>query len=277
MVMRRAVGRSRNRGLLGLNAQAFGGGALGQGAARALGEKRRTDRANRLNETNPFGSTTFTDGGVERTLGGAGKVFDNKARKGIKRYDRLLEDIAASPLDIDQQVVDRTYGMYTRGLADEEGQQMDRLQSRLVAQGFDPTRAAAAQEAFSDQQEGFDDRRNNFYLQAQNQAFQQALADRQDQFNVLGANNPFLSYGAQGALGQAGPINYARQTPFDFMGVSQAQENARIAEEQRKQEERSGLFGGLADAALGIASLPMTGGASLGGMGLMGLGRSFWG
>ena len=135
--------------------------------------------------------------------------------------------------------------------------------------------------------------------QAQQQAYNQALTDRQAGLQGLGLYSPFVNYGGQVAGQASGGPQYASvsQSPVNMAGLEQQQFQSEMDAWQAAQDQKNALWGGLANTALGIATLPVGGpalmgaagglgglgaaggmaaGGSLGGNALMGLGRSLW-
>ena len=246
-------------------------------------------KANRPNEYGPQATQTYTydkqgnPTGVQRSLTGTAGAFNTASQDALQSYLQGAQQFQ-QPFNVDQQVTDRVYDMMTARLPQEELQQQNALQSRLAAQGFDVTQSEAAQRAFEDQQRGFDDRRNQFALAAQQQAYNQALTDRQAGLQGLGLYSPFVQYGGNVATAASRDPQFASvsQSPVNMAGLAQQQFQSEMDAYQQAQANQAGLWGGLANTALGIATLPIGGvgaaaGGSLGGNALMGLGKSLWG
>ena len=245
-------------------------------------------QANRPNEYGPQATQTYTydkqgnPTGVQRSLTGTAGAFDTASQDALQSYLQGAQQFQ-QPFNVDQQVRDRAYEMATRQLPAEEERQRNLLQSQLAAQGFDVTQSEAAQDAFRRQQEGFDANRNQFALDAERRAYDMALTDRQAGLQALGLYSPFVQYGGNVATAASRDPQFASvsQTPVNMAGLEQQQYQSQMDAYQQAQANQAGLFGGLSDFALGVATLPMGGAAgaplSFGGNALMGLGKSLWG
>lgn len=209
-------------GLIGL---ATGGKALWDNAQKEGGKKNQAppqdytglaeqqNRANRPNQSTPFGSSSWTqgpDGSWQQNV-----QFGGPLAGAFGNVQNQLASATANPLDFSgapalqygeearKAAVDSAYGQATSRLDPRFNQEQDRLRQQLANQGLDMT-SEAARTAMDD----FGRTKNDAYTSAMNMAIGRGAQDAGQMFNQsLGArgqgiseimamrNQPFLEAG----------------------------------------------------------------------------------
>lgn len=254
-------------------------------------------------------STTFGPGGVSRSLSdplsGSLQGIYGGFGNALQGYGQLA-GTQFQPGQYSRDVEQSILADMMRG-QDVDDQRLRQSQdARLAAMGIalDPRSAA-----YSRQSQALEDQiarnRANMRLGARGQAVQEYQTGlqnaRQAQLAGLAGLGGMTGGTIQGALGQAmSPVSYAtsQYTPTNISGITQNYDqlqgqrwrdinNARQQQYQnqlnaynqqynQQQAANQDFWSGLGSLGLGLASLPMTGGASLGGMGLSYLGNQFF-
>jgi hypothetical protein len=255
-------------------------GAAAATAAGNLDAARATATANRIDQYTPYGNLLYTngvDGNVDHWRSDTilspteqAKLDKNNtldlglldtANKGLGQVNDLLSNTAlnesklAQPSIQGQAVQDAVMSRLAPQFAKEE----DALRTRLANQGI-----MQNSEAFNGEMGGFNNRRNDAYVQAALQGIntgQQARAQGiQEQYssqdrplNVINA----LRTGAQMNLPQFNaPGSQANVGGPDLLGAANAQYNAQLGATNAKNAAKGNFMGGL----FGLGSSAISGG-----------------
>ena len=247
--------------------------------------------ANRLNETNPFGATTFADGGVSRSLSDPlqqqlGGIYGGFGQA-LQGYGQAA---GGQPGQYAQDVFERIQSDRNFGLDEDEARMRQSQNAKLAAQGIpiDNTSRAYtnAQRAQEDQ---FARNRSANRLASLGLASQMQQQGFQNQMSGLAGLGGMTQGTVGNALAQAAaPIGYqgVNYNPVNTAGIMQnydqmqqqrtrdlnSAQNQQYANQMNEwqvgQEQQAGNLSGLVGLGTSLAMAPMTGGGSLLGAGL---------
>lgn len=235
----------------GAAAGALGGGGKGKGAPSTPDfAKMAEQQANsgRINQTNPFGSTGWTQGPDGRW------TQNTSLAPGLQQGATNLEtQIAgqAQPLTGDQARDQAITGIYNQSASrlDPQWQQRDQaFQAQMAAQGLDP-----GSQAFDAAKGNFDRSRTDAYSTAMNEAIRGGTAAQEATFgeNLAAQNAPYQRLsalqGLTGGLSGQGPMT--QYLPAAMAGY-QGQLQGYGIDQAKKNSMMNGLGGLGTDAAM---------------------------
>lgn len=183
----------------------------------ALADKQT--QQNRPNQSNPFGSTTWSTGADGRPTQTTG--FSGSLQPGVDSLMSQFSNAWGKPLDDGQQArtdaTNAVYGQETSRLDPQWKQATEANSAALAAQGLDPT-----SEAGKAQTDTFNRGKNDAYSSALNQAVTMGgnAAQQQQQLDMNSRNAPLSALSglkqllSQAGFGQAGDLLTAGQDQF---------------------------------------------------------------
>lgn len=202
-------------------------------------------RANRINQSTPFGATNYSqnpDGTWNQQTGfgaetGLGSAFNN--------YQAQVSANAATPMgtgeDARKQAVDAAYGQATSRLNPQWDQNSAQMESKLASQGLDPN-----SQAYRTAMDNLSQQKNDAYTSAMNGAIGQGTAAQQVTFNQNMSQRQF-------AMNQLGNMKSLLSMPGYGGAGDYASEQAR--QDQMKAEVMKGAMSvGSSVAAAGASA-----------------------
>lgn len=233
-----------------------------------------TTQANRINQTNPYGSTSFTQ---DPTTGqwSQNTSFSPVQQNTLNAFQGVqgdaLENIQntySQPFDMSsvQDIADKAYGNYTQRLDPQWQAKTSQMETQLANQGIAP-----GTEAYTNAMRDFNSAKNDAYTSAQTASFN--LMPQTYNLAASARQQPLQEYGSmQATMMPQTPnfSNYAQQNQTagaDILGATNAQYQNQLSASNAANANRSNMFGGL----MGL------GGSLLGGIGQAGGWSNFWG
>jgi hypothetical protein len=243
-------------------------GAVGQQqAAQNTSNAYQQAAFNRPNQTDQFGNTVnWSQSGTD--------AQGNPVFQATQRLGATGQQMAGGFAGLANQYfgqagggngIDRALGMYDQTMDPRNERVRAGNENRLRNQGFDPN-SEAYRSQMADVALQQNEARNNFATGA----WGQAINERGQQMREL---QPGLQFG----MGTISPNQVA--TPgvnvgnVDYVGLNQANYQNQMNTYNQQLKQRSDMLGGLAGLGGGLMTLPIGGGASLGGSLISGLMR----
>lgn len=174
---------------------------------------------NRPNQTNPYGSTTWSTDASGRPTQTTG--YSAALQPGVDAMQSQASNAWATPLDNGQQArtdgTNAVYNQETSRLDPQWNQATEANNASLAAQGLDPTSQAGQAQTNT-----FNQAKNDAYSSAQNQAITTGgnMAQQQQQMDLNSRNAPISALGnlknllSMPGFGQAGDLLSAGQDQF---------------------------------------------------------------
>ncbi len=188
------------------------------------------------------------------------------------QYIARAQNMLDNPTNLAPGNFDQAQQYATATLGHQQEIAHDRLDNQLKNQGLQPG-TQAYDEAMRSQTAGFGDAMNNAMNPIQNQLFNQNLQAAQFGTNQLTQlANPGLQAGFQGMNAPVNPQATSVYNPTNAAQIYQNYDQQQQAAYDTYMKNQSDMMSGLVKAGVGIAAAPMTGGTSLLGTGLAGLG-----
>ena len=245
-----------------------------------LATSQATQEGNMVNQSNPYGSLTYSQTGTNPD----GTPIYSAATTLAPAQQQLLDqsdNLKSGALGVAQQYMNGGQGALSGSAPDLSWDGTASALQSLSHSQLDPQwtqnsnveDAKLAAQGLTPGQEGYDSQMNLFN-QAKNNAYQQAdLGDYQTAVNnkVTQWGLPLSAYST--LLGESGPTNF---TPMSTPTSNVAGTNVSGLVEQNYQQQsqnanaENGQIAGLAGTALGVGLAPFTGGTSLAMGGLFG-------
>jgi hypothetical protein len=244
-------------------------------AAQNLKTAQTTANLSRPDQTDAAGNTikysqTGVDAngiptyGVTSSLGALGQTFQS----GLANLGQRYMATAGSGVPDSSAAFDKAYDLATANLEPRFQRASDAKYTQLRNQGLDPT-SEAFKSASNDLALQQNEARNSLVSSLQGQMFNQGLQSRQQELSEL---SPGLTYGASTTSPSAVSVPGVSVSTVDVAGLT-AQSNADQWKGYQADVQRQGaMLGGLASIAGSVLAAPMTGGTSLFGTALGGLG-----
>jgi hypothetical protein len=268
-------------------------GAAGEQAQANVWAANETANINRVNQTNPFGSQTFTKptepGGqwsstttlnpaeqanLDRQRGLTGSILDmGQKRVGMLGNGGPLEFGAPAPVAADYNgpnsaTTDALYGAYTSRLDPQWQREQESLRTRLANQGVN-----VGSEAYANEQDIFGKNKNDAYTQAlanavgmgvteNSNAFNRALSARQQGVDeaVLQRNQPLNEL--QALLGLAPGVNTPTFNNAPAVNINspdtQAEDRLKAQQEQIAQQQEQATRSANLGAAAGLGGAALS-------------------
>lgn len=258
-----------------LNVEAVTGQANRQNTSNAF-----TQAAfNRVNQTDRFGNQlTYAQTGTDangnpvfsanQSLGSLGQNYAS----GVAGLAEKYFDAAGARPDLGSNAAfDRAYGYASANMEPRFQRAEDQARNRLANQGLDPT-SEAYRSQMNDLALQQNEARNNLVTGIQSQMFNQGLQNRQQQMSEL---NPGLSLGSMFAQPSYANTPGVNVSNVDVAGLNNQAKQQEWQGYQADLQRQNGLFGGLATIGGSLMMAPMTGGTSVGGNLMRGIGGMF--
>lgn len=236
-----------------------------------------TTQANRINQTNPYGSVSYS----KTTDPSGNEVWSQNTDLSPTNQNTLnafqnmqggslqnIQDTYSQPFDMQsvQDIADKSYGNYTQRLDPQWNQRQKATETQLANQGIAP-----GTEAYTNAMRDFNAGRNDAYTSAQNASFN--LMPQTYNLATSARQQPLQEYGQmQSTLMPQSPQfgNFSQQNQVagpDYLGATNAQYQGQLGASNAANANQSNMMGGL----MGL------GGSLLGGIGQAGGWSNFWG
>lgn len=248
------------------------------GAARATAQgnldlAKYTTQANRINQSNPYGSVSYSQdpSGQWSQQTSLSPVQQNTLNAFQNMQGGALQNIQdkySQPFDMGsvQDIANKSYQNYTARLDPQWNQRQSALETQLANQGIAP-----GTEAYTNAMRDFNAGRNDAYTQAQNASFN--LMPQTYNLATAARSQPLQEYGQMQSTMMPGTPTFgqfAQQNQVagpDILGATNAQYQSQLGASNAANANQSNMFGGL----MGL------GGSLLGGIGSAGGWSKFWG
>jgi hypothetical protein len=230
---------------------------------------------NRVDQTNPFGSSNWTVTGTNpdgtpkwsqsttfseplqqnfNTYFGLNNALGQSAQGQLGRVQEML----AKPFDLNTETENRINQMMSARLNPELERQEDALRTRLTNQGIREG-TESWDRAMERQGRMATDSRNQMWLSARAQGANEAMTQRQ--FPLQEFNSLFR--GQQPQTPQFSGIPGVNMANTDVAGITQQGYANQLAAYNAQNAQNSGMMGGLFGIGGQLLTAPMTGGGSL--------------
>lgn len=234
-------------------------------------------QANRINQTNPYGSVSYS----KTTDPSGNEVWSQNTDLSPTNQNTLnafqnmqggslqnIQDTYSQPFEMGsvQDIADKSYQNYTQRLDPQWDQRQKATETQLANQGIAP-----GTEAYTNAMRDFNAGRNDAYTSAQNASFN--LMPQTYNLATSARQQPLQEYGQmQSTLMPQSPQfgNFAQQNQVagpDYLGATNAQYQGQLGASNAANANQSNMMGGL----MGL------GGSLLGGIGQAGGWSNFWG
>lgn len=245
-------------------------------AAQNLKTAQTTANLSRPDQTDAAGNTikysqTGVDAnglptyGVTSSLGDIGTRFQS----GLADLGSRYMSTAGAGVPDSSAAFDKAYGLATANLEPRFQRAQDAKFTQLRNQGLDPT-SEAFKSATNDLALQQNEARNSLVSSLQGQMFNQGLQSRQQEISEL---KPGLDYGVGTTTPSPISVPGVSVAPVDVAGLTQSAKGDEWKGYQADVQRQGAMLGGLASIAGSVLAAPMTGGTSLFGTALGGLGK----
>jgi hypothetical protein len=213
------------------------------------------------NGTDASGQPIFT---ATQQLGALGQQYAG----GLGALGQKYFDTAGQALPNSEDALDRAYQFATGNLEPRFERAREAERTRLINMGLDP-RDVAHRAEMNDLNLQQNEARNHLVTQLQGQLFNQGLQGRQQQMAEL---QPGLSPAGAFMSGNYANNPTTQVQNVDVAGLNLAQQQQLQQQYQQQMAQKNAMWGGLAGIGGSLLMAPVTGGTSLGGMMMGGLG-----
>jgi hypothetical protein len=222
---------------------------------------------NRINQTNPFGSTQYSVDGTNPD--GTPKfsestTFSQPVQGLFDSYMGMTQGMAdigtgqlqglqqqyAKPFDLNTEAENRIVALQRARLDPQMAQQDEALRNRLTNQGIREG-TEAWDRALTRQGQISNDAYNSMYLGARQQGVNEALTQRQLPLNEFNA----MRTGSQVGMPQFSNVPGVQQANTDIAGITQAGYQNQMAQYNAQNSQNNAFMGGLFQ--MGAAALPL--------------------
>jgi hypothetical protein len=212
---------------------------------------------NRINQTNPFGSTTYTVDGTNPD--GTPKfsestAFSQPVQGLFDSYMGMTQGMAdigsgqlqglqqqySQPFNLDTEAENRIVALQRARLDPQMAQQDEALRNRLTNQGIREG-TEAWDRALTRQGQISNDAYNSMYLGARQQGVNEALTQRQLPLNEFNA----MRTGSQVGMPQFSNVPQVNQANTDIAGITQAGYQNQMAQWNAQNSQNNAFMGGL--------------------------------
>jgi hypothetical protein len=230
---------------------------------------------NRINQTNPFGSTTYTVDGTNPD--GTPKfsestAFSQPVQGLFDSYMGMTQGMAdigsgqlqglqqqySQPFNLDTEAENRIVALQRARLDPQMAQQDEALRNRLTNQGIREG-TEAWDRALTRQGQISNDAYNSMYLGARQQGVNEALTQRQLPLNEFNA----MRTGSQVGMPQFSNVPGVQQANTNVAGIYSDNYNQQMQAFNAQNSQNNAFMGGLFGLGGSILTAPMTGGGSL--------------